>query len=41
MWGIWLLTFGLMFSKMSAIPHTAYMSALGSSARGPVRRRAS
>jgi 4-amino-4-deoxy-L-arabinose transferase-like glycosyltransferase len=28
MWGIWLLTFGLIFSKMSTIPHTAYMSSL-------------
>jgi 4-amino-4-deoxy-L-arabinose transferase-like glycosyltransferase len=28
MWGVWLLTFGLIFSKMSAIPHAAYMSSL-------------
>ena len=28
MWGIWLATFGLIFSKMSTIPHTAYMSSL-------------
>ena len=28
MWGIWLLTVGLIFSKMSTIPHTAYMSSL-------------
>ena len=28
MWGVWLLTFGLIFSKMSMIPHTAYMSSL-------------
>jgi len=28
MWGTWLLTVGLVFSKMSTIPHTAYMSAL-------------
>jgi 4-amino-4-deoxy-L-arabinose transferase-like glycosyltransferase len=28
MWGTWLLTVGLVFSKMSAIPHTAYMSSL-------------
>jgi 4-amino-4-deoxy-L-arabinose transferase-like glycosyltransferase len=27
-WGIWLITVGLVFSKMSTIPHTAYMSAL-------------
>jgi 4-amino-4-deoxy-L-arabinose transferase-like glycosyltransferase len=27
-WGIWLLTFGLIFSKMSRIPHTAYMTSL-------------
>jgi 4-amino-4-deoxy-L-arabinose transferase-like glycosyltransferase len=27
-WGMWLLTVGLVFSKMSTIPHTAYMSAL-------------
>jgi len=26
--GLWLLTVGLVFSKMSTIPHTAYMSAL-------------
>ena len=28
MWGIWLATFGLIFSEMSTIPHTAYMSSL-------------
>ncbi len=28
MWGVWLATFGLIFSKMSTIPHTAYMSSL-------------
>jgi 4-amino-4-deoxy-L-arabinose transferase-like glycosyltransferase len=28
MWGTWLATYGLIFSKMSTIPHTAYMSAL-------------
>ncbi len=28
MWGSWLATFGLIFSKMSTIPHTAYMSSL-------------
>ncbi len=28
MWGIWLLTVGLIFSKMGTIPHTAYMSSL-------------
>jgi 4-amino-4-deoxy-L-arabinose transferase-like glycosyltransferase len=28
MWGTWLATFGLIFSKMSMIPHTAYMSSL-------------
>jgi hypothetical protein len=28
MWGTWLLTFGLVFSMMSSIPHTAYMSSL-------------
>jgi len=28
MWGSWLLTVGLIFSKMSTIPHTAYMSSL-------------
>ena len=28
MWGTWLLTFGLIFSKMSTIPHTAYMASL-------------
>ncbi len=28
MWGIWLLTFGLIFSRMSTIPHTAYMASL-------------
>jgi 4-amino-4-deoxy-L-arabinose transferase-like glycosyltransferase len=28
MWGTWLLTVGLVFSKMSTIPHTAYMSSL-------------
>ncbi len=28
MWGAWLATYGLIFSKMSTIPHTAYMSSL-------------
>jgi 4-amino-4-deoxy-L-arabinose transferase-like glycosyltransferase len=28
MWGLWLLTVGLVFSKMSSIPHTAYMASL-------------
>jgi 4-amino-4-deoxy-L-arabinose transferase-like glycosyltransferase len=28
MWGAWMITFGLIFSKMSTIPHTAYMSSL-------------
>jgi 4-amino-4-deoxy-L-arabinose transferase-like glycosyltransferase len=28
MWGVWLLTFGLVFSKMSVIPHTAYVASL-------------
>ena len=28
LWGVWLATFGLIFSKMSMIPHTAYMSSL-------------
>ncbi|HEY6499727.1 MAG TPA: glycosyltransferase family 39 protein [Streptosporangiaceae bacterium] len=28
MWGIWLLTFGLIFSEMSSIPHTAYVASL-------------
>jgi 4-amino-4-deoxy-L-arabinose transferase-like glycosyltransferase len=28
MWGLWLLTFGLIFSKMSSIPHTAYVASL-------------
>ena len=28
MWGTWLLTVGLIFSKMSTIPHTAYLSSL-------------
>jgi 4-amino-4-deoxy-L-arabinose transferase-like glycosyltransferase len=28
MWGIWLVTFGLIFSKMSSIPHTAYVASL-------------
>jgi hypothetical protein len=28
MWGAWLATFGLVFSEMSTIPHTAYMSSL-------------
>jgi len=27
-WGVWLLTFGLIFSKASRIPHTAYMASL-------------
>jgi 4-amino-4-deoxy-L-arabinose transferase-like glycosyltransferase len=27
-WGIWLLTYGLIFSKMSSIPHTAYVASL-------------
>jgi 4-amino-4-deoxy-L-arabinose transferase-like glycosyltransferase len=29
MWGLWLVTFGLIYSKMSNIPHTAYMASLG------------
>ncbi|WP_327065147.1 ArnT family glycosyltransferase [Kitasatospora sp. NBC_01302] len=28
MWGSWLLVVGLVFSKMSSIPHTAYMATL-------------
>ena len=28
MWGTWLLTFGIIFSAMSNIPHTAYMASL-------------
>jgi len=28
MWGVWLLTVGLVFSKMSVLPHTAYLAAL-------------
>jgi 4-amino-4-deoxy-L-arabinose transferase-like glycosyltransferase len=28
MWGVWLASYGLIFSKMSMIPHTAYMSSL-------------
>jgi 4-amino-4-deoxy-L-arabinose transferase-like glycosyltransferase len=28
MWGTWLLTAGLVFSKMARIPHTAYMATL-------------
>jgi 4-amino-4-deoxy-L-arabinose transferase-like glycosyltransferase len=28
MWGTWLITFGLVFSKMSVIPHTAYVASL-------------
>ena len=28
MWGAWLLTFGLIFSDMSTIPHTAYVASL-------------
>ena len=28
LWGVWLLTVGLVFSKMSVIPHTAYLAAL-------------
>jgi 4-amino-4-deoxy-L-arabinose transferase-like glycosyltransferase len=28
MWGIWLVTFGVIFSKMSSIPHTAYVASL-------------
>jgi 4-amino-4-deoxy-L-arabinose transferase-like glycosyltransferase len=28
MWGVWLVSFGLVFSEMSTIPHTAYMAAL-------------
>jgi 4-amino-4-deoxy-L-arabinose transferase-like glycosyltransferase len=27
-WGAWLVTFGLIFSKMSSIPHTAYVASL-------------
>ena len=37
MWGAWLATYGLIFSKMSTIPHTAYMSALAAPAGGVVR----
>jgi 4-amino-4-deoxy-L-arabinose transferase-like glycosyltransferase len=28
MWGAWLATYGLIFSEMSTIPHTAYMASL-------------
>jgi 4-amino-4-deoxy-L-arabinose transferase-like glycosyltransferase len=28
MWGIWLLTFGFVFSAMSTVPHTAYVASL-------------
>ncbi len=28
MWGAWLVTFGLIFSDMSTIPHTAYVASL-------------
>jgi 4-amino-4-deoxy-L-arabinose transferase-like glycosyltransferase len=28
MWGAWLATYGLVFSEMSMIPHTAYMASL-------------
>jgi 4-amino-4-deoxy-L-arabinose transferase-like glycosyltransferase len=28
MWGIWLVTFGVIFSEMSSIPHTAYVASL-------------
>jgi 4-amino-4-deoxy-L-arabinose transferase-like glycosyltransferase len=28
MWGLWLLTFGVIFSAMSVIPHTAYVASL-------------
>jgi 4-amino-4-deoxy-L-arabinose transferase-like glycosyltransferase len=28
MWGLWLITFGLVFSDMSTIPHTAYVASL-------------
>jgi 4-amino-4-deoxy-L-arabinose transferase-like glycosyltransferase len=28
MWGVWLLTFAVIFSAMSVIPHTAYMASL-------------
>jgi 4-amino-4-deoxy-L-arabinose transferase-like glycosyltransferase len=28
MWGAWLVTYGLIFSEMSTIPHTAYMASL-------------
>jgi 4-amino-4-deoxy-L-arabinose transferase-like glycosyltransferase len=28
MWGVWLVTYGLIFSKVSTIPHTAYMASL-------------
>jgi 4-amino-4-deoxy-L-arabinose transferase-like glycosyltransferase len=28
MWGVWLVTFGVIYSKMSNIPHTAYMASL-------------
>ena len=28
MWGVWLLTFGIIYSDMNNIPHTAYMASL-------------
>jgi 4-amino-4-deoxy-L-arabinose transferase-like glycosyltransferase len=28
MWGVWLLTFGFVYSAMTTIPHTAYMASL-------------
>jgi len=28
MWGVWLVTYGLVFSKMSTIPHTTYVASL-------------
>src|SRR5438046_6555860 len=28
MWGLWLITFGLIYSDMNNIPHTAYMASL-------------
>src|SRR5262249_56624939 len=28
MWGLWLVTFGVIFSEMGNIPHTAYMASL-------------
>jgi 4-amino-4-deoxy-L-arabinose transferase-like glycosyltransferase len=28
MWGLWLVTFGAIYSKMGNIPHTAYMASL-------------